>query len=434
VTDPRKASSTFIVVFLLCLAGLSYIVIPKAQAASQGCIDVQATPVLQDSNWHMYNANYSDFATKYAESSVIKSGGAFTLYVRVNFNNSGNGIFRGTSSDGKSWKMSSIPVLSPGPKGSWDELLVFSPDVVWNGTGYMMYYVGDGVTNPTTYPANFRQIGVAFSPDGIHWTKSANNPVIAHGPGVYDARYTRGPSVVFDHGTYRMWYTGTIALNSTASYFNAIDYATSPDGVHWTKYQGNPVFTGYNYKLNGANFSQAYWPSVIEVNSSYVMAFSDGYANIGLATSKDGISWRFNNQSTPLLTMSGWHNGFVWNPWLLLDGQRLLLWYSGIDNSSQKTPYVAGVGMAVCGLLVVPPALTTTSWVTSVYVVTVPQISTSISTSIQTTTQQVTVVSNPTASLYQVATAGIVGGAVAFAVAAAVVAVQLRRTRRSKLA
>jgi predicted GH43/DUF377 family glycosyl hydrolase len=434
VPDPRKASATFIVILLLCLTGLSYIVIPKAQAASQGCLDVQATPVLQDSNWHMYNSNYSDFATKYVDSSVFKSGGAFILYVRADFNNSGNGIFRGTSADGKSWKLSPIPVLSPGPKGSWDELLVFSPDVVWNGTGYMMYYVGDGVTNRTTYPANFRQIGAAFSPDGIHWTKSANNPVIAHGPGTYDARYTRGPSVVFDHGTYRMWYTGATALNSSTSYFNAIDYATSPDGVHWTKFQGNPVFTGYDYKLNGANFTQAYWPSVIKVNGSYVMAFSDGYANIGLATSQDGTSWKFNNQSTPLLTLSGWHNGFIGNPSLMLDGQRLLLWYTGTDNSSQKTPYVAGVGMAGCGILVVPQALTTTSWVTSVYVVTVPQISTSISTSIQTATHQITVVSNPSAPLYQVATAGVVGGAVAFAVAAAVVAIQLRRARRSKLA
>jgi predicted GH43/DUF377 family glycosyl hydrolase len=428
VPDNRKACATVSIILLLILMGLSSSPIPKTQAASQGCVDIQATPVLQDSGWHTY-ANYSDFATRYIDQSIIKSGSAYVLYVRVELNGSGNGIFRGTSADGRSWKMSSIPVLSPGPKGSWDELLAFSPDVVWNHTGYMMYYVGDGVTTSATFPVNFRQIGVAFSSDGIHWSKFAGNPVITHGPGPYDARFTRGPSVIFDNGTYKMWYAGM----APSPFLTTIDYATSADGVHWTKYQDNPVFTGYNYKAsNTSASSSAWWPSVIKVNGTYAMAFSDGYTNIGLATSHDGISWRFNNQSAPLLTLNGWHNGFVGNPSLLLDGQRLLLWYHGYDNSSRMTPYIAGVGMAACGILVAPPALTTISWVTSVYVVTVPQISTSISTSIQTSTQQVTVVSNPTAPLYQVATAGVVGGAVAFAVAAAAVTIQLRRTRRSR--
>ncbi|HEV2226251.1 MAG TPA: hypothetical protein VGR56_05530 [Nitrososphaerales archaeon] len=428
MTELLKKYAPFIVVLLLVVFGSAYSITPPARASSQGCVDVQSTPVLQHSGWHVYNSNYSDFTTKYEGGSVIKSGNSFIIYVRVDLNNSQTGIFRGTSTDGRSWKLSTTPVLPTGPKGSWDELVVFSSDVVWNGTGYMMYYVGDGVTNKTTFPANFRQIGVAFSPDGIHWSKYAGNPIITHGPGLYDARYTRGPSVIFDNGTYKMWYTGTAALNYTNS-FTTVDYATSSDGVHWTKYQSNPVFTGYRFT---GNFTEAGWPSVIKVNGSYVMAFSDSYANVGLATSHDGISWKFSNQSAPLLTLSGWHNGFVSNPSLLLDGQRLLLWYFGVDNSSQKTPYVGGIGMSTCGILVAAPPMTTTNSVTTVYTVRLTSMTTSISTSTRTSTQLVTVVDNPTAPIYQVATAAVVGAVLALAVAASLVAIQVRRTRQPR--
>ncbi|HEV2138510.1 MAG TPA: hypothetical protein VGR53_06680 [Nitrososphaerales archaeon] len=421
-----KKYAPLTVVLLLVVFGSGYSTVPFARASSQGCVEVQGTPVLQHTGWRVYNANYSNFATKYLGGSVIKSGSSFIIYVRVDINNSRTGIFRGTSTDGKSWKLSNAPVLPSGPKGSWDELTVFSPDVIWNGTGYMMYYVGDGVTN-AAFPANFRQIGVAFSPDGIHWSKYAGNPVITHGPGPYDARYTRGPSVIFDNGTYKMWYAGTAAFNSPL--FTTVDYATSSDGVHWTKYQNNPVFTGYRFT---GNVTEAWWPSVIKVNGSYVMAFSDSYANIGLATSNDGISWKFSNQSAPLLNLSGWHNGFVSNPSMLLDGQSLLLWYFGGDNSSQKTPYVGGIGMAACGILVAAPASTTTNSVTTVYTVRLTNITTSISTSIQTSTQLVTVVDNPTAPLYQVATAAVVGAVLALALAASFVAIQVRRTRQPR--
>ena len=43
---------------------------------------------------------------------------------------------------------------------------------------------------------------------------------------------------------YKMWYTGYNGAPSNiegkAEY--AIGYATSPDGVNWTKHEGNPIF------------------------------------------------------------------------------------------------------------------------------------------------------------------------------------------------
>ncbi len=47
------------------------------------------------------------------------------------------------------------------------------------------------------------------------------------------------PHVIFDdkERLYRMWYSGGEQYEP-----NAIGYATSPDGVNWTKHDHNPIF------------------------------------------------------------------------------------------------------------------------------------------------------------------------------------------------
>jgi len=354
-------------------------------------------------------------------------GTEYVMYIRIDTNFTA-AIYRGTSTDGADWTISPTPVLRTGPSGSWDASTVFSPSVVWNGTGYMMYYVGDGAVNSSTYPANVRQIGVAFSSDGISWTKYAGNPVITHGPAWYDSRFTRGPSVIFDDGMYKMWYYGTAQLNYNAA--ASIDLATSSDGVHWTKYPNNPVFLGFRYSDNTTSSD---YPSVVKVNGTYLMAFSGYSADIGYATSADGINWSFDNQTNVLLTTSGWHTGFIDEPSILIDGGRVLLWYDGIDASNRTSPYISGVGFASCGVLITTPPVTVTSvststatsFVTTTSVVTSTSTSTSIIYSAQTLTQIV----NPNAPLFEVATAGVVGFAAAIAVAVVLIATRLRSKR-----
>jgi len=401
----------FAVAVTLALAALLLLpaVTPAGKvSASGGCLDLQQSPVVQDSAWTTFPGNYSDFTYKYDTSSVITNGQSFVMYVRAGVNDSvsESGIFRGISPDGLSWSISRSPVLTPGSAGSWDDDTVFSPDVLWNGTGYLMYYVGDG--NVTA--GNFRQIGVAFSSDGIHWTKYAGNPVITHGPSRYDSAYTRGPAVIYDGGAYKMWYMGTAPANVTGP-LQTVDYATSPDGVHWTKYPDNPVFTGF---LEATFTSVATWPSVVKVNGTYVMAFGDAEQNIGLATSTDGTAWTFNNETGVLVTLSGWHNGVVSDPSLLVDGGRLLLWYYGQAESNLTSPYVAGIGYSACGVLVTQPSVTVTSTMistaTSISVLTKPVVvSTLISTSIATSLVQTTVYQNSGAPFVPLAIAAVLG-------------------------
>ena len=391
---------------------------PPARASLPACADTGQRPVLQDSGWLTVSPGFAGFSTYYTDSSVLKPGSTYHMYVREILNLTSDGIFLGTSADGVHWSMSPTPVLKDGPKGAWDSSAVLSPDVLWNGTGFMMYYVGDGNFRSNNL-TELRQIGVAFSYDGVHWTKYAGNPVIVHGPGPYDQHYTRGPSVLYDGGGYRMWYQGAAAANATVSFLPTIEYATSPDGLHWTKYPGNPVFRGF---VESGFPTVAWFPSVVRVNGTYLMAFGDAGSNIGLATSTDGIGWSFGNGSV-LLNQAGWHNGTISNPSLMVQGRRAVLWYTGSQATNGSSPYVAGIGFAACNLVVVASSVTAT--VTSVITKTV--VSTSISTSIVAATVTVTVTSSPGAPTNQVVVAAALGLLLGAVVAAA--ALRLARGR-----
>ena len=68
--------------------------------------------------------------------------------------------------------MESDPVLQSGESGSWDMGSVHQPRVFETEQGWVMIYRGTKNTNGSTMA-----LGLAISDDGIHWNKSALNPV-----------------------------------------------------------------------------------------------------------------------------------------------------------------------------------------------------------------------------------------------------------------
>ncbi len=225
----------------------------------------------------------------------------------------------------------------------WDGVKVIDPVVIKDGNLYKMWYSGQD-------PDNVFRVGYATSTDGIHWTKYAGNPVLDVGEaGVWDSEVVRVNAVIKDGGTYRMWYIG--------NGHQRIGYATSTDGIHWTKYADNPVFDAGppgSWDEGAVTFA-----SVILDGEGYKMWHTGmgasgfgGEARIGYATSPDGIHWTRAPQSPVLDVASP-----AWNVELISrvdgtaravavqgnyayigDGKRLVI----LDVSDPADPVVVG--------------------------------------------------------------------------------------------
>jgi len=276
-----------------------------------------------------------------------------------------------------------------------------------------MYFGGN---NGSVYT---RSIGVAFSKDGVHWTEYAGNPILKPGPAFYDGGYIKSPNVVLHNGSFTMWYKGRSAYNS--SLVVGIDVATSLDGLHWTKYSGNPVL-GYT---NASSFTKDLIfqkPSVVEVSGGYIMAADDGN-RVGYATSVDGLHWKMGDgwlvQPSNDTSWSGIEAAY---PTLLVNGTTLMLWYYG--TSAQTTPispYKSGIGLASCPLVIFQSSVT----MTSTAIVTTTNVLTSTVTIASTTTvvSEKTTQTNETTALstgvpaYEVSTV-VLAGLLAVALAA----------------
>ena len=113
-----------------------------------------------------------------------------------------------------------------------------------------------------THTDALSDIGYATSTDGISWTKQPGNPVLSAGPeGAWDGEKVADPNVLFDGTTYHMWYAG----NDGSGW--QIGYATSTDGVTWTKSPSNPVLTtGSPGDRDEGNISE---PNVLYENGVY---------------------------------------------------------------------------------------------------------------------------------------------------------------------
>lgn len=199
------------------------------------------------------------------------------------------------------------PVLRVATSG-WDNGQIASPSVLKVGSNYMMYYEGQDTATHTW------QIGLTTSSDGVTWSKSASNPVLPKGSsGAWDAFEVRYPSVHYDGSVYRMWYWGRGSIDDIAK----IGFATSSDGVNWTKHP-TPV-VGADFGGNG------FIPgSVIKSGNSFIMWFGTQYGDIQRTTSSDGITW-----NTPQTVISGFS---LKRPVVILDNGVYRAWFGKWDT------------------------------------------------------------------------------------------------------
>ncbi len=141
-----------------------------------------------------------------------------------------------TSPDGSVWQKfagNPLPGLEPGAPGEWDDRGLTPSTMIFDGASYRMWYLA--VKNGGPDYGTWR-IGAATSPDGLVWTKHPDPVLVGSEPWESDLLYY--PAVVPHGGGYAMWYSAV-----TPGGTGAIGYAVSPDGIHWGRWPDNPVLT-----------------------------------------------------------------------------------------------------------------------------------------------------------------------------------------------
>src|SRR3954453_1317931 len=79
-----------------------------------------------------------------------------------------------------------------------------------------------------------------FPPELVHWSPIAANPIFtAEGPGHWDVKIRERGWILREGDIYRLWFTG---YDGTRQGIKLLGYATSRDGVHWERSAKNPIY------------------------------------------------------------------------------------------------------------------------------------------------------------------------------------------------
>lgn len=123
------------------------------------------------------------------------------------------------------------------------------------------------------------KIYVDFPSEMVEFIPYKKNPVFTGtGGNNWDKEIRERGYILFEDNIYKMWYTG---YNSEISDQKFLGYATSLDGINWSKHPGNPVFSE---KWTEDMF-------VIKSENTYYM-YAEGENDVAhLLVSADGINW-----------------------------------------------------------------------------------------------------------------------------------------------
>ena len=263
--------------------------------------------------------------------SILQEGDAFKMWFSWRPKKS---IGYAESKDGVHW---SEPKIVLAPAGGWEQI-VNRISVIFKDGKYHMWYTGQVVKGKVG-----SKIGYATSPDGVHWTRVQSAPVLE--PELpWENVATMCPHVLWDEASqaFKMWYSAGEQYEP-----NALGYATSPDGVHWTKHPGNPILSAdksiqwEQHKLTGAQ--------VFPYKNMYYMFYigfeNEHLARIGAARSPDGISNWERLPSNPIIgpDAGAWDERSCYKPFAIYDAKADLwrLWYNGRNDRLEQ------IGMAI---------------------------------------------------------------------------------------
>jgi len=179
----------------------------------------------------------------------------------------------------------------------------------------------------------------------FNWTKYEFNQVVIPGPENYDIIAIGQPTVLYEEGVIKMWYAG-VGNDMKAR----LCYATSTDGISWTKH-------GVVMEVGGDGEWDRGWidtPEVVKTHDGYYLSYygdtvqqpSEINSSMGAATSSDGIIWT-KDPANPVFSKSetgNWDGTWVESAALYWDDveEEYIMWYNGMDTATWQL----GIGVA----------------------------------------------------------------------------------------
>jgi predicted GH43/DUF377 family glycosyl hydrolase len=192
-------------------------ILDRGPAGSPTAYNAAMTAILRE------NGLYSHGRLKQVEGRFV---GTYHAYPNPGYEEGPASIGLCTSTDLLHWQVEP-PFLHPDPGSEWESGGLYKSWLLEHEGTYYLFY------NAKNQPQGgwHEQTGLVTSPDLVHWTRYAGNPLLKVGPtGAFDDYFASDPCVLQVEGGWAMFYFG----NSSDGH--ARDSAAfSNDLLHWEK-------------------------------------------------------------------------------------------------------------------------------------------------------------------------------------------------------
>jgi predicted GH43/DUF377 family glycosyl hydrolase len=169
------------------------------------------------------------------------------------------------------------------PYTDYDPFVISGPKIRrFNDKWYLFYIAGKKWVKSDTGPEPIYKIRMAYSDDGIHWTR-LNRDIISNS--LEEDECQAGPDVFYHDEKYHMFFSCRYALdfrnNKEKGY--RIGYASSIDLIHWVRDDSNSDLT---FSETGWDSTMLHYPHVFRCDDKIYMLYNGnefGRYGLGLA-------------------------------------------------------------------------------------------------------------------------------------------------------
>lgn len=221
-------------------------------------------------------------------------------------------------------RISSKPLLSPGKIGLFDDSGVQPCSILFHDNKLYMYYAGWCLSSKIPFHT---YLGLSISEDNLNFTKVSKVPILDRSN--IDPYSIGWCFVMKENNKFVMWYESNIDWKNSNSrqgqYFN-IKYATSDDGINW-KREGVVCLDLLENETILSRPSVLFDNGIYKMWYSYKQNYK---YRIGYAESNNGIRWERKDKEVGIhLSDSGWDSEEIEYPFVFKHKSDIYMLYNG---------------------------------------------------------------------------------------------------------